>query len=146
MNSGSGDSPTPATGTPRRQGNVDFAVDVFTDRVMRERLPKEVFRSYKRSISLEERLDPNVAHSIASAMKDWAIERGATHYSRSTTVSSRQMARVTPSPSSAEASSSKASPMRRASRPAACAPRSKLADTPLGIPQARHSSAASAMA
>jgi glutamine synthetase len=81
MNSGSGDSPTPATGTPRRQGNVDFAVDVFTDRVMRERLPKEVFRSYKRSISLGERLDPNVAHSIASAMKDWAIERGATHYS-----------------------------------------------------------------
>ncbi|TVQ60962.1 MAG: glutamine synthetase type III [Phycisphaerales bacterium] len=57
-----------------------FAEDVFTDRAMRERLSKEVYRSYRRSISTGNRLDPSVAHSIASAMKDWAMDRGATHY------------------------------------------------------------------
>jgi glutamine synthetase len=64
----------------RRVQPSGFGEDVFTDRVMRERLPKDVFRSYKHAINAGRRLDPGVAHSIASAMKDWAIERGATHY------------------------------------------------------------------
>ncbi|TVQ59711.1 MAG: glutamine synthetase type III [Phycisphaerales bacterium] len=57
-----------------------FGEDVFTERAMRERLPKDVFRAYKHAITSGDRLDPGVAHSIASAMKDWALERGATHY------------------------------------------------------------------
>jgi glutamine synthetase len=65
----------------RRTTSVGFGQDVFTEREMRERLPKEVFRSYRRSITTGERLEAGAAQAIASAMKDWAIERGATHYS-----------------------------------------------------------------
>jgi len=73
-------SPTDHARTSRHASTTEFGADVFTDRVMRERLSKEVFRAYKRSVSTGERLDQSVAHSIASAMKDWSIERGATHY------------------------------------------------------------------
>lgn len=72
--------PADSARAPRHAGSSDFGIDVFSERVMRERLPKQVFREYKRSLSTGERLDPSVAHSIASAMKDWSIERGATHY------------------------------------------------------------------
>jgi glutamine synthetase len=57
-----------------------FGRDVFGERVMRERLPKEVFKSVLRTIRLGEPLDPGVADTVANAMKDWAIENGATHY------------------------------------------------------------------
>ncbi len=57
-----------------------FARDVFSERVMRERLPKEVFKAILRTIRLGEPLDPGVADTVANAMKDWAIENGATHY------------------------------------------------------------------
>jgi len=57
-----------------------FGRDVFSERVMRERLPKEVFRSVLRTIQFGDRLDPSVADTVANAMKDWAIENGATHY------------------------------------------------------------------
>ncbi len=57
-----------------------FGRDVFGERVMRERLPKEVFRSVLRTIRLGDPLDPSVADTVANAMKDWAIENGATHY------------------------------------------------------------------
>ncbi len=68
-----------ASGPGRAQGS-GFAEDVFTERVMRERLPKEIFRAYRQAVGSGGRLEPGVAHLIASAMKDWAIERGATHY------------------------------------------------------------------
>ncbi len=57
-----------------------FASNVFSDRVMRERLPKSVYASLKKTIELHERMDPAIADVVASAMKDWAIEKGATHY------------------------------------------------------------------
>ena len=57
-----------------------FGVDVFSRRVMRQRLPKEVFKSLVRTIDQGEPLDPRMADVVAAAMKDWAIERGATHY------------------------------------------------------------------
>jgi len=57
-----------------------FGRDVFSERVMRQRLPKDVFRALQNTIRRGDPLDPAVADTIANAMKDWAIERGATHY------------------------------------------------------------------
>ncbi len=57
-----------------------FGVDVFNDAVMVERLPKKIYAALKKTIENGEDLDPNVAEVVANAMKDWAIERGATHY------------------------------------------------------------------
>lgn len=57
-----------------------FGVDVFSERVMREKLPKDVFRAYTTSVSTGTKLDASVAHTIATAMKEWALEKGATHY------------------------------------------------------------------
>ena len=57
-----------------------FGRDVFNESVMKERLPKETFRALMKTIESGEDLDPNVANIVANAMKDWAIERGATHY------------------------------------------------------------------
>jgi glutamine synthetase len=57
-----------------------FGVDVFNDAVMVERLPKKIYAALKKTIENGEDLDPNVAEVVANAMKDWAIERGATHF------------------------------------------------------------------
>jgi len=57
-----------------------FAADVFTERVMQQRLPKDVFKRLLRTMKLGEQLDPAVADVVAAAMKDWAVENGATHY------------------------------------------------------------------
>ncbi len=57
-----------------------FGSMVFSDAVMKERLPKETYRALKESIVMEKYLSPEVASVIASAMKDWAIEKGATHF------------------------------------------------------------------
>ena len=57
-----------------------FGEDVFSLRVMRERLPKDVFRRIKNIGANGPTLDPHDADVVASSMKDWAIERGATHY------------------------------------------------------------------
>jgi len=57
-----------------------FGSNVFSDKVMKARLPKTVYKALQRTIRLGEKLDPSVADSVASAMKDWAIEKGATHY------------------------------------------------------------------
>ncbi len=57
-----------------------FGSNVFNDSVMRERLPKNVYKSLKKTISGDQPLDSGIADVIANAMKDWAIEKGATHY------------------------------------------------------------------
>ncbi len=57
-----------------------FAANVFSKTVMKERLPKAIFKSLMKTIESGEKLDPSVADVVASAMKDWAIEKGATHY------------------------------------------------------------------
>lgn len=57
-----------------------FGKNVFNETVMRERLPKSVFKKLKKTIEDGAELDPSIADVVAHAMKDWAIERGATHY------------------------------------------------------------------
>jgi glutamine synthetase len=57
-----------------------FGVNVFSDSVMRERLPKAVYKAMRRTIDYGEKLDISVADAVAVAMRDWAIEKGATHY------------------------------------------------------------------
>ena len=57
-----------------------FGEDVFNDRVMQERLPRRVYRELRRTIEEGKDLDPLVADEIAEAMKEWAIGKGATHY------------------------------------------------------------------
>lgn len=58
-----------------------FGKNVFNDTVMRERLPKSVYSKLKQTLEDGAELDPSIADVVAHAMKDWAIERGATHYS-----------------------------------------------------------------
>ncbi|MGE0482026.1 MAG: glutamine synthetase III [Phycisphaerae bacterium] len=57
-----------------------FGCDAFTLRVMRQRLPKDVFKRLMRTIERAEPLDHRVADVVAAAMKDWAVEKGASHY------------------------------------------------------------------
>ena len=57
-----------------------FGMDVFNETVMKERLPEEAFLAWKKAMEDGEPLGRDVADIIAGAMKDWAIERGATHY------------------------------------------------------------------
>jgi glutamine synthetase len=57
-----------------------FGCMVFNDDVMRERLPKEVYRSLTKTIATGRTIDASIADVVANAMKDWAIEKGATHY------------------------------------------------------------------
>ena len=57
-----------------------FGSSVFNDDVMQERLPKDVYKSLRKTIDEGKDLDLNVANAVANAMKDWAVEKGATHY------------------------------------------------------------------
>src|SRR5436190_10384589 len=57
-----------------------FGVNVFNEEVQRQRLPKPVFKALQKTIKQGAPLDPNIADNVAAAMKDWAIEKGATHY------------------------------------------------------------------
>ena len=63
-----------------RKATDDFGSLTFNEEVQRARLPKDVFRALRRSIALGESIDASVADIIASALKDWAVEHGATHY------------------------------------------------------------------
>lgn len=58
----------------------DFGCNVFNDAVMRERLPKHIYRAMKNTIEEGTALDDSVAEVVASAMKDWALDKGATHF------------------------------------------------------------------
>ena len=57
-----------------------FGSNVFNDAVMQERLPKDTYKALKKTIDEGRRLDPDVAAVVAHAMKDWAVEKGVTHY------------------------------------------------------------------
>ena len=57
-----------------------FSSLTFNDEVQRSRLPKEVYRALRRTIAEGQPMDPSVADTIATAMKDWAVEKGATHF------------------------------------------------------------------
>ncbi|UZQ84733.1 glutamine synthetase III [Thermoclostridium stercorarium] len=58
----------------------NFGSMVFNEAVMRERLPKDIYKSLKKSITEGTPLELDVANVVASVMKDWAIEKGATHF------------------------------------------------------------------
>lgn len=60
--------------------DVVFGSNVFNDSVMKERLPKQIYKALKKTIDQGVPLDPNVAEVVANALKDWAIEKGATHF------------------------------------------------------------------
>ena len=53
---------------------------VFNDSVMKERLPKDTYKALKKTVDDGESLKPEIANVVANAMKDWAVEKGATHY------------------------------------------------------------------
>ena len=57
-----------------------FGIDVFNEQVMKERLPEDTYKALKATIQNGESLDINVANIVAEAMKEWAIEKGCTHY------------------------------------------------------------------
>ena len=58
----------------------EFGSLVFGDTTMKEKLPKETYRAMQRTIKIGKHLDLEVANVVANAMKDWAIEKGATHF------------------------------------------------------------------
>jgi glutamine synthetase len=60
--------------------NQIFGLNVFSTAVQRARLPKDVFRRLQHTLARGEALDTTLADSVAQAMKEWALERGATHY------------------------------------------------------------------
>jgi glutamine synthetase len=66
--------------SPQRRATDEFGSLTFNEEVQRARLPKDVFRSLRRAVAHGEALDPSVADIVASALKDWAVEHGATHY------------------------------------------------------------------
>ena len=57
-----------------------FGSSVFNDDVMKERLPKPIYKALKKTIHDGETLDDSVANAVAHAMKEWAIEKGCTHF------------------------------------------------------------------
>ena len=57
-----------------------FANMVFNDSVMREKLPKDIYKALKKTMSQGTHLELDVANAVAGAMKEWAVEKGATHF------------------------------------------------------------------
>src|SRR5213083_557219 len=71
--------------TEAKEGRAPRATEafgslVFNDQVQQQRLPTPVYHALRRTITHGESLDPSVADAVASAVKDWAVEHGATHY------------------------------------------------------------------
>ena len=57
-----------------------FGCRVFNDDIMRARLPKDVYKSLTKTMATGKEIDASIADCVANAMKDWAIENGASHY------------------------------------------------------------------
>ena len=72
--------PPPITFDPGEEPGEIFGENVFSLSVMQRRLPKNVYKSVVSTIEKSAPLDPDIADAVASAMKDWAMEKGATHY------------------------------------------------------------------
>ena len=68
-----------------------FGEDVFNDTTMQKRLPKKIYQALKRAIEEGAELDLETADVIAHEMKEWAIERGATHYNPAKTISAKRL-------------------------------------------------------
>jgi glutamine synthetase len=65
---------------PARKASDEFGSLTFNEEAQRARLPKDVYRALRRAVAQGEPIDSGVADIIASALKDWAVEHGATHY------------------------------------------------------------------
>jgi glutamine synthetase len=65
---------------PPRKATEEFGSLTFNDEVQRARLPKDVYRALRRAVAQAEPLEASLADVVASALKDWAVEHGATHY------------------------------------------------------------------
>jgi glutamine synthetase len=63
-----------------RKASEEFGSLTFNEEVQRARLPRDVYRALRRAVAHGESIDPAIADRIASALKDWAVEHGATHY------------------------------------------------------------------
>jgi len=70
---------TAPTGTPQKATEI-FGSRTFNDEAQKARLPKPVYQALRRTITAGEPLDAAAADAIAVALKDWALEHGATHY------------------------------------------------------------------
>ncbi len=73
-------TPPPISFDPGEEPGEIFGANVFSLTAMQKRLPKSVYQSVLCTIEKSAPLDPEVADAVASAMKDWALEKGATHY------------------------------------------------------------------
>ena len=128
-----------------------FGCLVFNDEVQQARLPKPVYRALRKTITQGVELDLSMADAVASAMKEWAVEHGATHYTHwfqpltGITAEKHDSFLVQTGDGQAVArNSSRASPTRRASRRAARAARSRRAATRRGTRRARPGSSSPA--
>jgi glutamine synthetase len=68
------------TPSASRRATEEFGSRTFNEEIQRSRLPKDIFRALRRAIAHGEPIEPQVADIVASALKDWAVEHGATHY------------------------------------------------------------------
>ncbi|MCA1560276.1 MAG: glutamine synthetase III [Acidobacteria bacterium] len=75
-----GTTPSRGTTAALKRATEEFGSLTFNEEVQRARLPKDVYRALRRAVAQGEPLEASVADIIASALKDWAIEHGATHY------------------------------------------------------------------
>ncbi len=131
-----------------------FGQNVFTKSVMQSRLPKPVFKSLMSTIENAKPLDPAVADVVATAMKDWAMEKGATHYAHvfypltgltaekhdSFLEPGTDGASIAEFAGNPDSASSRVNPMHRASPTAGCGRRSKRVATRDGTPRAPRTS------
>ncbi|NOX89035.1 MAG: glutamine synthetase type III, partial [Calditrichaeota bacterium] len=69
-----------AMSPPEKLQRVEFGENTFNDRVMREKLPKDVYKKLIKTIQTGEKLDLSIANAVAHAMKEWAISKGVTHF------------------------------------------------------------------
>ncbi|MGH9331476.1 MAG: glutamine synthetase III, partial [Vicinamibacterales bacterium] len=80
INRTSGEPNGPRSEEPTAHAAEIFGSLTFNDQIQRARLPKEVYRALRRTMTISEPLDGSSADIIAAALKDWAVEHGATHY------------------------------------------------------------------
>ncbi|HVL67977.1 MAG TPA: glutamine synthetase III [Vicinamibacterales bacterium] len=70
----------PQRPTAQKRATEEFGSLTFNEEVQRARLPKDVYRALRRAVAQGDAIEPHIADIIASALKDWAVEHGATHY------------------------------------------------------------------
>ena len=118
---------------------------VFNDKVMRERLPKDTYKALRKTIQSGTHLELDVANTVAAAMKEWAVEHGATHFTH--WFQQKSMTALFPRQETArslwnspERSSSRESQTLPVSHPEDCGRPLRLAATPPGTQRLRRSS------